>query len=564
MSWQDAPITQQGTPSVTPAWQRAPAVPASTAAPKTSKPTIPDQETPGGGFLDAGLRSIVNSIPNAANSVNDLINRVLPGTGLPTNAPTMQPKAGETSAVQGVASSAPVQAIMDRVGPVLDAIVHGSQEQDTALQQAHPMLHAALHNLSAVASDALQAAPVVAGGANALGAAIPTPAPPGPLGMVTGETHPIARNVAGTSARPAATATNQAIANPALGAQAGVPLGTKLSPGQVFEDARAPANAVYQRAAESLPTAPLSPAATQAVQGIGSNDLIVHSPDTVAQIENQKARLLNGPLTGPQVVDAQKSLRFNGYGNLMADNPDPEKVALGRAQLQMSDALQQHIADTLPPGAPVSADQLQAARVALAQNHTVENALGPNGNVNLQKLAQVHASNPGMLTGPMADIAQFAFDHPEVTSLPSKEEMFNPSGVLKDVTGANILNRPIGAVAQIFGGGLARRAFGPTAAAPQVPVTGLGGEFDALGGAPPENPSGGISVTPIEPKLGDMVPRQRGAVGAPTDIGALRKLMINPRTYTGMTPEETAALERLMQEPQTYSGSSSPPLGQTF
>ena len=47
-----------------------------------------------------------------------------------------------------------------------------------------------------------------------------------------------------------------------------------------------------------------------------------------------------------------------------------------------------------------------------------------------------------------------------------------------------------------------------------------------------------------------MVPRQRGAVGAPTDIGALRKLMINPRTYTGMTPEEAAALERLMQEPK--------------
>ena len=181
MSWQDAPITQQGTPSVTPAWQRAPVVPASTAAPKTSKPTIPDQETPGGGFLDAGLRSIVNSVPNAANSVNDLINRVLPGTGLPTNAPTMQPKAGETSTVEGVASSAPVQAIMDRVGPVLDAIVHGSQEQDTALQQAHPMLHAALHNLSAVASDALQAAPVVAGGANALDAAIPAPTATSPV-----------------------------------------------------------------------------------------------------------------------------------------------------------------------------------------------------------------------------------------------------------------------------------------------------------------------------------------------------------------------------------------------
>ena len=136
--------------------------------------------------------------------------------------------------------------------------------------------------------------------------------------------------------------------------------------------------------------------------------------------------------------------------------------------------------DTLAPNATVSADQLGAARVALAQNHTIENVLGPDGDVNLTKLAKLHNDNPGMLSGPMQEIAQFASDHPEVTRLPGDAERFNPSGVLKDITSINPLQRPLGSLAQLGGGFFARRALTRGAASVDVPTTGLAGEFDPL------------------------------------------------------------------------------------
>jgi hypothetical protein len=338
-------------------------------------------------------------------------------------------------------------------------------------------------DVGALAGAGAVAKNLVTGGADAA-------ATSGPYGMRTGAENPVARNVAGSSARPATAAHNQAIADPVLGAQAGVPPGTKLTP-QTLEAAREAPDSVYQRGEASIPPGLLSPAATQAVQGVGADDMIVHSPDTQATIDAQKARLLSGPLTGSQVVNAQKALRFNGFKNIGSE--DPEQLALGQAQLKMSDALHQHMVDTLPPNAPVSADQLQAARTALAQNHTIENVLGPNGNVDLAKLAKIHNDNPGMLTGPMRDIAQFASDHPEVTRLPSDAERFNPSGLAKDVASID-LKRPISYV-QPFFGPLARWMLTGGAEAPRVPVTGAGGEFGPIDRTP--QPPAGMTATPL-------------------------------------------------------------------
>ena len=321
-------------------------------------------------------------------------------------------------------------------------------------------------------------------------------------GMQTGENSPWTRNIAGSSAQPAVAAHNQSIANPVLGAQAGVSPGTKLTP-QALETAREAPNSVYQRAEASIPTGPLSPNAAATVQGVGADDMIVHSPDTQATIDAQKARLLSGPLTGSQVVNAQKALRFNGFKNV--GSQDPEQLALGQAQLKMSDALHQHMVDTLPANAPVSADQLSAARVALAQNHTIENALGPNGDINLTKLAKIHNDNPGMLSGSMADIAQFASDHPEVTRLPSDAERFNPSGFVKDLAGINPL-RPVGSIAQLFGGKVARGMLTKGAPTVEPQVTGLGGEFGPQAPRAPGplelQPSPGRAFEPHQPGMG--------------------------------------------------------------
>jgi len=352
--------------------------------------------------------------------------------------------------------------------------------------------------LGDIAGTAGLAAPVLAGAKASTEAATlaaqNAPAAITKYGMQTGAENPIARNIAGSSAKPAVTTHNQSIADPVLGAQAGVPTGTKITP-QSLEAARDAPNSVYQRAETSIPTGPLSPNAAQTIQGVGADDMIVHSPDTQATIDAQKVRLLSGPLTGSEVVNGQRALRFNGFRNVGSE--DPEMSALGQAQLKMADALHQHMVDTLPPDAPVSADQLSAARVALAQNHTIENVLGPNGNVNLTKLAKLHNDNPGMLSGPMADIAQFASDHPEVTRLPSDTERFNPSGFVKDVASVD-LKKPLSYI-QPFFGKVARRALtGPKPnIAPQV--TGLGGEFGPIEHGPPQPPPGMTASPPGAP-----------------------------------------------------------------
>lgn len=335
-------------------------------------------------------------------------------------------------------------------------------------------------------------------------ASIPASAPAAVrnLGLRTAVDHPIARNVAGPSGREALTAQNQSIVDPTAGAVAGVPHGSPLN-ATTLEAGREAPNSVYSRAAEHIPTGPLSPTAAQTVQGIGADDLVVHSPDTQATIEAQKQRLLSGPMTGPQVVDTQKALRFNGFRN--ASSEDPEQLAVGHAQLKMADALHQHMADTLPANAPVSADQLVQARQALAQNHTVENAL-KGGNVDMQALARINRNNPNMLSGPLKDMAEFGDLHPEVSSLPGAGARYNPAGVGKDITGFDVVH-PVGAVARMFGGKVARRALlgspeAAEAARTATPVRGMGDEFAPLPPGPLQlQPSPGRAFEPNQPQL---------------------------------------------------------------
>lgn len=348
--------------------------------------------------------------------------------------------------------------------------------------------HGALSELGDIMGTAGATAPALAGArasteAAAL-AAQNVPTAVAKYGMRTAEDHPIARNIAGGAARPAVTAHNQSIADPVLGAQAGVAPGPPLNAAAI-EAAQAGPDSVYARARAAIPTGPLSPQAAQMVNSVGAEDLVTHSPDVQAQVAAQKQRLLAGDLTGSQVVDANKSLRFNGFKNISSD--DPEQVALGRSQLQMSDALHQHMVDTIPANADVSPAQLADARRALAQNYTVGSLL-KGGNVDLQALARIHRNSPGLLTGPLGDIAEFADQHPEVTSLPSKDERFNPSGVAKDVASVDLKN-PVSYLQPLFGGAARRVLTGPRVT-PQVPITGRAGEFAPLDGGPPQPPAG--------------------------------------------------------------------------
>ena len=451
---------------------KPPAAPKTTATPATNAAVGGKETTEGPEGFANGLAELVGkglgNMPLAAvHGLVDLVSRASGHGAQPESPPTFPLSPNAQSVGQGISNT-----LGEAAAPYQNPLVTAAAGSEFAKNYVAP-----------VASDVAAVAPAVGAGAGIAGAvgdaraaaAAARPAAP-PYGLQTGAENPIARNVAGSSARPAVAAHNQSIADPVLGAQAGVPPGTKITP-KTLDDARAAPESVYQRAEQHIPEGPLSPNAEAAVRNVGADDMIVHSPDTQATIDAQKARLLSGPLTGPQVVNAQRALRFNGFRNVGAE--DPEQTALGQAQLKMADALHQHMVDTIPPDAPVSADQLKAARVALAQNHTVESVLGPNGNLNLTKLAKIHNDNPGMLSGPMQEIAQFASDHPEVTRLPSDAERFNPSGIMKDVASID-LKRPLSYIQPLFAGSAARRVL--TGPKPKLnpKVTGLGGEFDAI------------------------------------------------------------------------------------
>lgn len=393
-------------------------------------------------------------------------------------------------------ASTPVgRKIGEAVSSALAPLGESAQADKTLLEQGGQKLGLKpgetsnqLSELSDIAGTAGIVAPALAGARASTEAAtlaaqnVPTAV--AKYGLRTAEDNPIARNVAGDSARPAVTAHNQAIADPVLGAQAGVTPGPPLN-ADAIEAAQAGPNSVYARAKVAIPTGPLSPKAAQTVNGVGAEDLVTHSPDVQAQVTAQKQRLLAGDLTGSQVVDTSKSLRFNGFRNVASE--DPEQVALGRAQLQMSDALHQHMVDTIPADADVSPAQLADARRALAQNYTIGSLLKGN-NVDLQALARLHRNSPGVLSGPLKDIAEFADLHPEVTSLPSKAERFNPPGVAKDIAAVD-LKSPASYLQPFFGAAARRVLTGPEGA-PRVPVTGKSGEFAPLESGPPQPPAG--------------------------------------------------------------------------
>lgn len=387
--------------------------------------------------------------------------------------------------------------------------------------------HGALSELGDIAGTAGSAAPIAAGAnasteAAAL-AAQNAPAAVTKFGMRMLGDHPVAAGAAGPSGAQAVSLHNQPLGNTVLGAEAGVPHGTKLNYDTIAAGRTAP-GAVYDRVEGSLPTAPLSPAATAMVQKAGTSSDVLTQPSeaTQAAIEAQKAKLLSGPLTGSQVVQTGRALRQEGGARIGSE--DVEQQNLGKAQLSMAGALEQHMADTLPPGSNVSPEQFQAARTALAKNYAVQGALR-GGNVDMQAIARIQRADPQLLTGPMADIADFANQHPAVTGLTNRIE--TPPSFANDLGKALGAGSHQGIVDRLFGAsGIqagARRVLtgspaDATAAARQTPVAGLGGEFDPLqpSDVPMQPPPGAVGPPPSRQPSLPLGPQGSGQVTNPT------------------------------------------------
>lgn len=424
------------------------------------------------------------------------------------------------------------------VGKQIGSVVQGalapvgrSMAADTALLQKGGQalgipageVHGALSELGDIGGTAGIAAPLLGGArASAEAAALAAqnaPAAVTKYGFRTAEDSPIARNVAGSSGREALSGQNQMLGNTVLGAEAGIPHGTDLSY-QALENGRAAPNAVYGRAAAALPDAPLSPSAQSAVQSAGGTGqrITEGTPDAIDAINSLKSQLLapDRTFTGNQVVNELRGLRQEGYVNAGSD--DVSKQQLGRAQLDMARGLEQHVADTLPPDADVSLDQLQAARTALAKNHAVQGALR-GSDVDMQAIGRIQRADPGLLTGPLADVADFANSNPEVSSLPGAGARYNPPGLARDAASVSLADPRTWA--QALSGPLARRILtgSPDAAleaAQTAPVAGAGGTFAPL----PRNPGPlalsappGRAFEPHQPQLATGAPVQQSFFG---------------------------------------------------
>jgi len=450
----------------------------------------------------SGGTSLVNILSKVLGVDPAAVNAKLSGLLGKAGAP-IQPNADVAKIAAGAAGSMPAQAV--------GAALHGV---DTAAGAVGPRTQQVVRELGSDVGD-------IANVAGATGAMLPGASAAAPAaaagevaaapewaqaGFRSAESHPFAAGVAGPGGTQALTLHNQQIANVVNGAEAAVPHGTPLSY-DALEAGRAAPNAVHARVAAALPTAPLSPAAAAAVNNVGVNNLVTHTPDAQAIIEAQRQRLLAGPMTGNEVVSNMSALRHEGYARIGSD--DVEQQNIGRAQLDFSRALQQHVADTLPPNANVSMDQLQQARVALAKNQAVQSALH-GSNVDPQALARMQRADPGLLTGGLKATADFANEHPAVSGLANKIEV--APGLVNDLgkaagggsAGIESLISP-GFYTRVFGGKAAARRVltGDTGAAVQAAQARYPGasadQLAPIEHGPPQPPPGMTASTPTAP-----------------------------------------------------------------
>lgn len=118
-----------------------------------------------------------------------------------------------------------------------------------------------------------------------------------------------------------------------------------------------------------------------------------------------------GQFDAQSAIEAIKRLRSSANANRIAQ--DPEKVALGKVQGKISNALEDLIDRNLASsGRQDLLESYRAARQTLAKTYDVEKALNPaTGNVDAKKLG--NALKKGRLTGELKQIGEFASSFPK-------------------------------------------------------------------------------------------------------------------------------------------------------
>jgi hypothetical protein len=524
-------------------------------------PTPPAPETLGHAAAGAGdiaataASAIARGVPNA---VQDMYRRV---TG-----------AGPTPPGQEVAG----QAKLGQSGQDLVNAAQAVMPKSTMTPQQSAMADAGSNypdslggdiarNASGVVNDVASLAPIA--GAVKAGGAVADLAASGGTDAATslgfrGVNTP-GKFLAQESAGPTLHAHNAAIGDAVVGNEAGLASGDK--PGyDTLAAARAAPNAVFDRAASTVPNGGLNEAAQAAVKDAGTPEggrVSQGSPQAQAQIETLRSQILNaGPdTTGQQWTNELRGLRQEGFTNAGSD--DVSNQQLGKAQLDMARAIEGHIGDSLPANGDVSLSQLQDARKALAKNYTAQSALRGD-TFDLPTLARIQRADPQLLDGNMKATADFANSNPEAVR-PSNP--LNAPSVVNDLASVNPV-RPVGSLTQLLGGAAGRRM-----------LTGSGGTAGVLdrtnamfaprpnfaplnGGMSP--PPGNVGVTPQQGRLGDLLQGppaapQMSLAPPPGNVvqPAQRAMQLPPGL--GPTPGKIAAALKAGKRP----GATTPSLG---
>jgi len=460
-------------------------------------------------------------------------------------------------------------------------VVHAARAVGGAMQHPHETLTSVgdtLRNATPQQVGANVVAPLVVGGAlkgagglaaDAEGAtsaaAAEAASPAGQLGLRTTGPRPVATTAAGPTAGPTMDLQNQMVSRKILGADAGVPHSEPVNH-TTLKDAATKPGQMLDQAADLVPTSPLSPEAVNKVQAArGPKTITPGSPDVDNYVNATEARLTDptAQFSGPEIRATRNLL--TGEAAAGRNSTDPAQRALAKYKQSVVDALDQHVADTLPEGSPISPAMVHNARATLAKNYNLRDLIGKGGDIDLQALAADHRANPNKYTGPTRTVAQFASDHPEVSGNISDATRIAPPSLAGDVSHINILN-PRTWVQPLVGAAGRRGLRGPAGdarfAAERTPVAGLGGEFDPL----PLNdltPPPGQAFTPHQPDLaaGTETPRPtrtprelQGMAAEPQQLS-----LDAPRTYGGQ-PANNSDLGAVMSQgvPEDIMARTSP------
>lgn len=258
----------------------------------------------------------------------------------------------------------------------------------------------------------------------------------------------------------AASARNQEITNSLAAKALDLPPGTVLSD-QAFNAVRAKAGQAYQAVANAIPIVHADQAYDQIVAGLGGANSqaaklfpkITANPG-IKDLTDELKSVRQIPTDA--ALEIVKELRFNANANLHALG-DPSKHALGLAQRQSADAIDDLIERNIQAAGPAGGglvDQYRQARRLIARSYDVEGATNPGtGDVNARGIARL-AAKGRPLTGDLDTIANAAAAFPKAMQMPSgfgHEENMSVLDFFFGV-GSAAAGHPEGAIASILRG----------------------------------------------------------------------------------------------------------------